>query len=679
MIRRVRLLILGLIPMLGLVPAALESQQQSKPLDPANLDTTCAACTDFYTFANGGWVGRAKIPGDLPAWGTFYELQESNFDALRGVLTEAAADAKTSSDPNLKKLGTFYASCMDSTLAEREGAQPLAASFRMIAAVHDRRSLQAAIADLDNIGVKAGFNFRSTQDAKNSARVIAEAYQGGLGLPDRDYYTKTDSASLALLAAYQDHIARMFRLLGDDSAAAARGAAAVLSLESALAGASMTLAEQRDPNAVYHLTRAADLPAMTPAFDWDGFFRRTGLGKPAEINVAQPKFIAAFDSLMAHAPLADWKSYLRWQLLTARAFTLSSPFVTENFRFRFTVLRGVHEMRPRWKRCLLLTDGSMGEILGQAYVRKYFTPEAKAHALEMVSNIQAEFRHRLARLTWMTDATKAKAYAKLDAVRKKIGYPDKWRDYSALRIEPGSFARNLDRAEGFEEHRRLAKIGKPVDRSEWFMSPPTVNAYYQPKLNEIVFPAGILQPPFFNPRADDAVNYGGMGAVIGHETTHGFDDEGRQYDARGTLSGWWSKADEEAFTGRAQVVRRQFDGYVAIDTIHVNGQATLGENIADLGGLTIAYGAYMRSLKGKEPPPIDGLTGPQRFFLGWAQVWRSKQRPEYTRLLATADVHSPDNLRVNGPLANMPEFRKAFGCKAGDPMVRPDSVRAEVW
>ena len=677
MTRRVCALVFGLIPILGLVPAT--AQQQSKPLDPANLDTTCAACTDFYTFANGGWIRRVKIPGELPAWGGFYELQESNFDALRGVLTEAAAAAKTTSDPSLRKLGTFYASCMDSTLTEREGAKPLAPTLGMIAGVHDRRSLGAAIAELDNIGIKAGFDFHPTQDAKHSARVIAEAYQGGLGLPDRDYYTKTDSASLALLAAYEDHIGRMFRLLGDDSATAAGGAAAVLSIESALARASMTLAEQRDPKAIYHLARAADLRAMTPAFDWDGFFRRTGLRTPAEINVAQPKFVATFDSLVAHAPLADWKSYLRWQLLTARAFALSSPFVTENFRFRFTVLRGVHEMRPRWKRCLLATDGSMGEILGRAYVKKYFTPEAKARALEMVNNIQAEFRSRLTRLTWMTDATKAKAYAKLDAITKKIGYPDQWRDYSALRIEPGSFARNLDRAQGFEEHRQLAKIGKPVDRAEWFMSPPTVNAYYQPKLNEIVFPAGILQPPFFDPRADDAVNYGGMGAVIGHELTHGFDDEGRQYDANGNLSGWWSKADADAFNERAQVVRRQFDGYVAIDTIHVNGQATLGEDIADLGGLTIAYGAYIRSLKGTEPPPIDSLSGPQRFFLGWAQIWRSDQRPEYARLLATVDVHAPDKLRVNGPLANMPEFRKAFGCKAGDPMVRPDSVRAEIW
>lgn len=675
MIRRLWLLTVGLL----LLPAALAAQQQSKPLDPANLDTTCAACSDFYTFANGGWIRRATIPGDLPAWGAFYELQESNFDALRGVLTDAAAAAKTTTDPTLKKLGTFYASCMDSTRAEREGAAPLAPGLRMIAAVHDRRSLEAALADLDNVGIKAGFTFQPSQDAKNSARVIAEVYQGGLGLPDRDYYVRTDSASRALLAAYQDHVVRMFRLLGDDSATAGSGAAAALALETALARASMTLTERRDPNAVYHLTRAADLRAMTPAFDWDGFFRRTGLETPAEINVAQPTFVAAFDSLVAHAPAAQWRSYLRWQLLAARAFALSSPFVTENFRFRYTVLRGVKEMRPRWKRCLILTDASMGQILGQAYVKKYFTPEAKARALEMVNNIQAEFRSRIERLTWMTDATKAKAFAKLDAIAKKIGYPDTWRDYSALRIEPGSFAVNLDRAQGFEEHRQLAKIGKPVDRAEWLPSPPTVNAYYQPNLNEIVFPAGILQPPFFDPHADDAVNYGGMGAVIGHEITHGFDDQGRQYDARGNLSGWWSKADEAAFNERAQVVRRQFDGYVAIDTIHVNGQATLGENIADLGGLTIAYGAYIRSLKGREPRPIDGLTGPQRFFLGWAQVWRSKQRPEYARLLATVDVHSPDGLRVNGPLANMPEFRQAFGCKAGDPMVRPDSLRAEVW
>jgi predicted metalloendopeptidase len=361
---------------------------------------------------------------------------------------------------------------------------------------------------------------------------------------------------------------------------------------------------------VYHLTSLNDLAALTPTFGWTGCFQTVGLTRPAEINVAQPLFLRTLDSLVAYAPLDDWKSYLRWQLVNARAPWLSSPFVTEDFRFYSTVLRGVGEMRPRWKRCLIQTDRAIGEILGQAYVAKYFTGSAKARALDMVRNIQAEFRTRLASLSWMTPATKAKAYAKLEAIANKIGYPDHWRDYSALTLEPGSFVLNVNRADGFEFRRDLRKIGKPLDRTEWRMSPPTVNAYYRAANNEIVFPAGIMQPPFFDPKADDAVNYGGMGAVIGHELTHGFDDRGRQYDAQGNLSGWWSSADDTAFTARAQVVRRQFDGYVAVDSIHVNGQATLGENIANLGGLTIAYAAYLHSLKGKTPEPLDGFTGP---------------------------------------------------------------------
>ncbi|HEX5387396.1 MAG TPA: M13 family metallopeptidase [Gemmatimonadales bacterium] len=670
---------LALAAALAAAPTAV-SAQQTKPLDPANMDTTCAACTDFFTYADGGWLKRTEIPGDQPAWGSFNELQENNYAALKGVLTDAAANARTTRDPGLRKLGSFYGACMDSTAIEAAGARPLAAGFRRIAAVHDRRGLEREIARLQRIGVRVAFSFSSGQDAKNSDRVIAQAYQGGLGLPDRDYYTGEDSASRALVAQYQEHITRMFRLLGDDEATAARGARAVLAIETPLARASMTRVERRDPNAIYHLTTASDLARMTPHIAWPAYFSQVGLGAaPAEINVGQPVFLGTLDSLIAHAPLDQWRSYLRWHLLSSRAAALSSPFVAEDFHFRSTVLRGITEMRPRWKRCIAATDGKLGEILGQAYVKKYFTPEAKARALEMVRNIQAEFRNRLDQLTWMTDATKAKAYAKLDAIINKIGYPDHWRDYSTLAVGTDSYAGNLDRADAFEFRRELAKIGKPVDRTEWGMTPPTVNAYYYPPINEVVFPAGIMQPPFFDPNADDAVNYGGMGSVIGHELTHGFDDEGRQYDAQGNLSGWWSDADNDAFNARAQVVRRQFDGYVAVDTIHVNGQLTLGENLADLGGLTIAYAAYQRSLHGKEPAPIDGFTGPQRFFLAWAQIWRGKYRPEYAQLLARTDPHAPPKYRANGPLSNMPEFAKAFGCKAGDPMVRPDSVRAQVW
>ncbi|MGH7518271.1 MAG: M13 family metallopeptidase [Gemmatimonadales bacterium] len=657
--------------------AAPVSAQQPKPIDPANFDTTCAPCRDFFTYANGGWLKRTSIPGDQPGWGAFNELQEQNFEALREVLTTAAANARTTRDPDIRKLGTFYGTCMDSAGVEAAGVKPLAPDLARIRAVRDRRELYAAVAHLHGIGVPAGFIFRSAQDAKNSARVIAEAYQGGLGLPDRDYYTKDDSASGALLSRYQAHVARMFVLAGRSEAAAAQAARAVLSIESPLARASMTPVEQRDPEAVYHLTRLADLRTERPRFGWDGYLRTVGLNGTDELNVGQPAFVAALDSLVAQAPLDAWRSYLEWQFLAARAPTLGARLVNESFRFNSTVLRGVKEMRPRWKRCLIRTDGAMGEILGKAYVAKHFTPEAKARALEMVGNIRSELRERLGRLAWMTDATKAKAYAKLDAIVNKIGYPDHWRDYSSLRIEPVAFATNVNRAATYEFRRDMAKIGKPVDRNDWLLSPPTVNAYYNPPVNEIAFPAGIMQPPFFDPKADDAVNYGGMGAVIGHEITHGFDDQGRQYDAQGNLSGWWSAEDETAFNARADVVRQQFDGYVAVDTIKVNGKLTLGENIADLAGLTIAYGAYRRSLAGRQPDPVDGFTGPQRFFLAWAQVWRGMYRPEYARLLAQMDPHSPPAHRTNGPLSNMPEFAEAFACKAGDPMVR--QARAEIW
>jgi putative endopeptidase len=657
--------------------AAPLAAQQSKPIDPANFDTTCAPCSDFFRYANGGWLDRVKIPGDQPGWGAFNELQEQNFTALHEVLSAAAADARTTTDPDLRKLGTFYGTCMDSTAVEKAGVKPIAPDLARIQSVKSRSELPATIAYLHGIGVPAGFVFRSTQDAKNSTRVIAEAYQGGLGLPDRDYYTKEDSSARALRQQYQAYVKRMFVLAARSESDAAKAAADVLTIETALARASMTPVEQRDPEAIYHLTRLADLNVQHSRFGWNRYFRAVGLGDIDDLNVGQPKFVAAFDSLAANASLEVWKSYLAWQLLAVRAPTLSAPLVNESFRFNSTVLRGVKEMRPRWKRCLTRTDAAMGEILGRAYVAKHFMPEAKARALEMVGNIRAELRDRLGKLTWMTDATKAKAFAKLDAIVNKIGYPDRWRDYSSLRIEPVAFATNVSRADAFEFRRDMAKIGKPVDRNEWLMSPPTVNAYYNPPANEIVFPAGIMQPPFFDAKADDAVNYGGMGAVIGHEISHGFDDQGRQYDAKGNLSGWWSAEDERTFNARADVVREQFDGYLAIDTVRLNGKLTLGENIADLAGLTIAYGAYRRSLGGREPERIDGLAGPQRFFLAWAQAWRGMYRPEYARLLARVDPHSPPQYRTNGPLSNLPAFAEAFACKAGDPMVRP--TRADIW
>ncbi|HEV2083905.1 MAG TPA: M13 family metallopeptidase [Gemmatimonadales bacterium] len=660
--------------------ASLTAQSQIKPIDPANLDTTCSPCKNFFQYANGGWLKRSEIPGDQPRWGSFNELQDQNYAALKDVLTEAATNASSTKDANIRKLGTFYGTCMDSTAVERAGMGPLRAELNQIAAIRDRHGVEAAIVRLHRLGIPAGFVFKSAPDAKKSARTIAEVYQGGLGLPDRDYYTKADSASGKIRGQYVEHVANMLQLSGQDKATAERAAQAIMRLETALANASMTREAQRDPEAIYHLTTRAALQKETPSFAWTSYLGGLSLKSVEEVNVAQPEFISAFDSLLTAAPLEEWKAYLRWNLIANTAPALSSPFVKESFRFNSTVLQGVKEMRPRWKRCLRFSDDAVGEILGQAYVRKNFTPEAKARALEMVRNIRAELHSRLGQLTWMSAQTKTRAYAKLDSIINKIGYPDSWRDYAKLEARPGHFVSNFLLANEFETRRQLDKIGRPTDRREWGMTPPTVNAYYSPPTNEITFPAGIMQPPFFNPKADDAVNYGGMGGAIGHEITHGFDDEGRQFDALGNLSGWWTEADTKEFNRRAEAVQKQFDSYVAIDSLHVNGKLTLGENIADLGGLLIAHGAYRRSLQGKpEPAPIDGLTGDQRFFLAWAQIWRAKTRPEYTRLLVNVDPHAPPEFRTIGPLSNIPAFAQAFGCKAGDPMVRPESERAQIW
>ncbi len=676
--RTVRILAATLL--LARTGSSLAGQTQSKPIDPANIDSTCRPCQDFFQYANGGWLKRSEIPGDLPRWGSFNELQDQNYAALQDVLTDAAANAAPEKDANLRKLGTFYGTCMDSAAVERAGIGPLAGELRQIDAVKDRPGIESAIARLHRIGIPAAFAFRSTPDAKKSSRIIAELYQAGLGLPDRDYYTKSDPASEKLRTEYVKHVGNMLRLSGQSNAEASRSAQDILRLETTLAQASMTREAQRDPESIYHLTRWSDLPKITPRFGWQRYLSTHGLRSVVELNVAQPQFMSTVDSMLETAPVDVWRAYLRWMVLANTAPALSSPFVQESFRFNSTVLRGVSEMRPRWKRCLTFTDQALGEVLGQAYVRKNFTPAAKARALEMVRNIRAELRTRLGELAWMSQETKDKAYTKLQAIINKIGYPDSWRDYSKLEARPGPFVSNLLSANTFETARVLKKIGRPTDRTEWGMTPPTVNAYYNASTNEITFPAGIMQPPFFNPKADDAVNYGGMGGAIGHEITHGFDDEGRQFDSEGNLSGWWTKSDTEEFNRRAEMVRKQFDSYVAIDSLRVNGKLTLGENIADLGGLLISHGAYRRSLRGKrEPAPIDGLTGDQRFFLAWAQIWRAKARPEFMRLMVNTDPHAPPKFRTNGPLSNIPAFAQAFGCKQGDPMVRSDSERAQIW
>jgi putative endopeptidase len=658
--------------------SAQSTYRQTTPLDPANIDRTANACVDFYQFANGGWLKNNPLPAAYARWGSFEELGEKNQEALTAILQQSVANMATE-PANYKMLGTFYSNCMDSTAAETAGATPLRGELGRIDAINNRAALQHEIADLQLAGVPVLFGFGSTQDAKNSTSVIGGAYQGGTTLPDRDYYLKSDAASVALRNKYQEHVQRMLELAGTPSAAAATQAARVLAFETVLATAQRSRIEMRDPQANYNLRTAAELATMTPHFDWNVYF--TDLGRPGipTVDVQNPKFFSTVDSLLANAPMSDWKAYLRWKTINDAAPLLSTAFVNEDFNFSKS-LTGAKQMLPRYKRCTRAADFGLRDALGQAYVEKNFTPAAKQRALDMVHNLEAVLKDRINALTWMSPATRQQATVKLAAFTEKIGYPDKWRDYSTLKINKGSFLDNILAVNRYENKRDLGMIGKPLDRSQWGMTPPTVNAYYNPEMNEIVFPAGILQPPFFSPTADDAVNYGGMGSVIGHEMSHGFDDQGAQFDPQGNLKNWWSDADLAAFKQKTGLVSSQFDTYTVNDSVHVQGKLTLGENIADLGGLNIAYAALEKALAGKPRPPlIDGFTPEQRFFLAWAQIWRQNITPQMAAQRVLTDPHAPGRWRVDGPISNMPEFAAAFGCKPGDPMVRPEAQRAVIW
>ena len=652
-------------------------QPKSWGFDTANLDKTCKPCDDFYQFAMGGWIQANPIPPEYSVWGSFSQLADKNQKNLREIL-EAAARAKATPGSNEQKIGDFYASCMDTAAIDAAGAKPIEPELTQIAAVQTLADLQAETARLHRRGVGVLFRFNSTQDVKDSTKEIGAALQGGLGLPEREYYLKQDEKSAQLRDAYVKHVANMLALVGDAPEVSGAEAAAVVKIETALATASMKNTDLRDPDKTYHKMTLADLKTLTPHFSWDTYFRAVGHPELKEINVGQPDFFKALDAQLAATAMEDWKNYLRWHLLNAAAPGLSEKYVNEDFEFRGKTLTGAKEIQPRWKRCVQATDRNLGEALGQIYVQKYFPPAAKARALEMVHNLLAALKDDLQTLPWMGPETRAQATAKLEAFTLKIGYTDKWRDYSALKMERSSYAENIMRAAEFDFARRLSKIGKPVDRTEWNMTPPTVNAYNNSNMNEIVFPAGIMQPPFYDPDADDAVNYGGMGAVIGHEITHGFDDHGSKFDGKGNLKDWWTPEDLKNFQSRAKCVSDQFDGYVVDGDLHENGKLVLGESIADLGGLAIAYAAYEKSLQGMpRPPDKDGFTPEQRFFLGWAQVWGANERIEYARLMANTNPHPLGRFRGNGPLSNMAEFAKAFGCKPGDAMVREQSCK--IW
>ncbi|GAC1388607.1 MAG: M13 family metallopeptidase [Vulcanimicrobiaceae bacterium] len=650
----------------------------SSGIDPANLDRTCKPCADFYQFANGGWLKNHPIPAAYPSFGSFNVLADTNNDVLHVILEKAAA-AHNSPGTNAQKIGDFYGSCMNEAAINAAGITPLNAPFAEIAKVTSVEALAPVLADLHDAGVSGFFSFGADADFKNSSMNIASLDQGGLGMPDRDYYLKDDARSKQLRDQYVIHVTNMFKLVGDTPEKSAAEAQTVMAIETTLAKNSMTRVARRDPNAVYHKMSLAEAEALTPNFDWKAYFATAGVSDPGSPNVSSPEYFKALNGQLATLSPQDVQAYLRWHVIHTYATQLPTAFGDENFSYYGKTLSGTTAQLPRWKRCVSATNRALGEDLGRFYVAQTFSPAAKARALAMVKNIKAALRDDFSTLSWMTPETRKRAVAKLDAFDLKIGYPDRWRDYGKLDIVPTSYVLNAIASNKFETARDLAKIGNRVDRTEWGMSPPTVNAYYNPTVNEIVFPAGILHPPFFSATADDAINYGAIGAVVGHESTHGFDDEGRQFDLNGNLTDWWQPADGTAFNAKAQCIVDQYDALSPLPGVHENGKLVQGEAIADLGGLTIAYRAFEKAQAGKPRRTIDGFTPEQRFFMGWAQVWASNQREESTRLRVNTDVHAYDKFRVNETVSNMPSFAKAWFCKLNDPMVIPASKRCSIW
>jgi predicted metalloendopeptidase len=653
-------------------------------IDIAGISRDVSPCDDFYAYANSRWLQATAIPDDKPRWGTFDQIGQRNQERLQALLASAAASNPYPPGSNRHKVVAYYASGMDEAGIARAGLKPLAPLFAAIDDVKTPADLPAALATLHRAGIPAGFAFAVRQDAKDSRRYLAQLFQGGLGLPDRDYYFRDDERSRAQREAYRAYVATLFRLAGEAPEAAGRLAAAVMEIETALAGAHMTLVERRDPEKTYNLRATAQLARESPGLDWKAYFAAAGAAELAELNVSQPAAAAAVAKLAAGRPAADWRAYLRWHVLNAAATKLPREFEEAHFGFHQRTLTGVPRMAPRNERVIEAIGGRvgsepLGQALGELFVGEAFPPEAKRRALELVGHVRAALRERLEKLDWMEAETRKAALEKLDRMAVKIGYPDRWRDYATAEVGEQPFVQNWLAANAFEFRRNLARLGRPVDRGEWWMSPHVVNAYFGSTLNEIVFPAGILQPPYFDPKADNAVNFGGIGMVIGHEIMHGFDDRGRRYDADGNLREWWTPADRKRYQERAQAIVAQYGAYTGIDGINVNGSLTLGENIADLGGLQIAYLGLQRALAGQPREQIDGFTPEQRYFLSFAQAWRSRYRPERERLQLLTDSHSPPRYRVQGPLANLPEFARAFSCPPGARALRAEGERVNLW
>ena len=635
------------------------------------LDRTIDPCTDFYQFACGGWIAKNPVPSDRSSYGRFVELQERNFTLLRRILEAPAAGG------DRKKAADFYAACMDEPAIEKAALTPIASDLATIDELLNPDDLPVLIAHLHAYGVPVLFRFGAQTDLDDATTAIASLDQDGISLPDRDYYLKTDARSIDLRDTYTAAIQRTFALVGEPPDRAAADAKAVLSVETALAGAMLDRVTRRDPASRQHHMTINELQALSPNFSWRKYAAAADAPPLPTINVAAPGFIRGLNSLINVSAMDDVKAYLRWHVLHAAADLLPKPFADADFDFFSRTLAGQQQPPPRWRRCVTETDATIGEALGQAFVEETFSPKAKADTLQMVQDLKHAMRQDIDAAPWMSGETKKAAMVKLEAVVDRIGYPDEWRDYSAIRVSRDDAVGNRQRAQLFERKRMLAKIGQPVDRGEWRMTPPTVNAYYSPDRNNINFPAGILQPPFYRSGRDAAVNYGAAGAVIGHELTHGFDDQGRKFDGQGNLRDWWTAADATAYETRASCVADQYSGYAVGADTHVNGRLTLGENTADNGGLRLALMAYLSGPGAKNQSKVDGFSPEQRVFLGWAQVWCENARPEAERLKAATNPHSSNKYRVNGPVSNMPEFAKAFSCKANAPMVRASACR--VW
>jgi endothelin-converting enzyme/putative endopeptidase len=667
-----------LIQIAAVAQQPLTSLPYSPSLDLKSMDRSANPCENFYAYSCGGWMKNNPIPPDQSRWDVYRKLNNDNQLYLWGLL-EQASNPENKRTANQQKIGDMFHACMDEASTAKAGFAPLQTALDQLTAIKSIKDLPGFLGRQQMTVASATmlFDFGSSQDFADASSVIAFADAGGLGLPDRDYYSKADARSEEIRQKYIAHVTQMLQLLGADQTRAARDAAAVMRIETALAAASLTRVERRDPYKSFHKMSRAQLQALTPSFKWDDYFTALHLAPPRVINVAQPAFYKAVEAQLSGDSLDDLKAYLRWHLVHAKAAFLSPDFVNTNFDFYSKTLRGTPELAPRWKRCVQLVDHSLGEALGQIFVEKTFTPETKASTVAMTKEIETAMQQEIDSLDWMSPATKKQALVKLHGIANKIGYPDKWRDYSSVEIRRDDFLGDVDRARAFEFTRQLNKIGKPLDRSEWQMSPPTVNAYYDPQMNDINFPAGVLQPPLFDPKMDDAPNYGNTGATIGHELTHGFDDQGRQFDAKGNLRDWWTKDDATKFQSRADCVSEEYSSFIVVDDIRINGNLTMGEDVADLGGTLLAYIAWKAANKGKELPAIDGLTPDQRFFIGMAQWACSNERPEDLRANAITDPHSPDMYRINGVVANMPEFRSAFSCKAGQAMVREKACK--IW